>query len=749
MKIRRKQRETRTHAAKWLLLVAAAALCFVAYQGVQGVLHVMEDWTQDLPSLSNTDAFNYAQESTMYAGDGSTLLAEFQLEKRDPLTSADQVSPYVLKGTVDTEDVRFYEHTGVDLPGIARAVLVNLGGGALEGASTITQQLVRNTVLSEEATDISFERKIREAQLALDMEKMYSKDEILLMYLNTINYGDGCYGIEAAAQNYFQVSAADLTLSQAAALVGIPQSPTYLNPKDNVEACQERRNVVLDRMLSAGTITQEEHDAAQAVVLADELNLAPATPSNGIYAYHHFTSYARNLLLNHGEDYNISEGDLFEGGYTIYTTLDPNLQEKAEAACSAQRDRMDDDLDASLVAVVPSTGEIKAMVGGKDFEASQVNLATGEGGTGRQAGSTFKAFALASAIENGIDPKTLIDCSGPMTLSDGTSIENFDNASYGVRSIQSATAISSNTGFIRLTQQITSGNVINMAQRMGVTSDLPNVLAVTTGSGSVTPLEMASAYGTFATGGVRHDPVAIAKIVKKNGEVVYEANAEGEREINEEVAGATTKVLRTVFDTSEGTAYGKAPSNGQPVAGKTGTSQNFADHWLVGYSPQLSCSAWIGNPAGSIETAHDLNCNDLWQDFMSRALEGTEIAQFPETKDPEYKNPFNTEQKEKYKKEDEKDASKAPSVVGKTVEEATSALGGYTVLAAYEYSDTVAANVVISQSVQGTNIILTISKGPRPADPAPTPTPDPEPTPDPPPTPDPEPEPPPDPAPSS
>ncbi|HJF64380.1 MAG TPA: penicillin-binding protein, partial [Gordonibacter urolithinfaciens] len=368
------------------------------------MLHVIDDWTSDLPSLSSTDAFNYAQESTMYAGDQSTLLAEFQLEKRDPLASSDQVSPYVLKGTVDTEDVRFYEHTGVDLPGIARAVLVNLGGGALEGASTITQQLVRNTVLSEEANDISFERKIREAQLAVDMEKMYSKDEILLMYLNTINYGDGCYGIEAAAQNYFQVSALDLTLSQAAALVGIPQSPTYLNPKENLEACQERRNVVLDRMLTAGDITQEEHDAAQAVPLEEDLKLAPDMPDQGIYAYHHFTSYARNLLLEHGEDFNISDGNLFEGGYTIYTTLDPALQEMAEAACAAQRDRMDDDLDASLVAVVPSTGEVKAMVGGKDFGISQVNIATGGGGMGRQAGSTFKTFALTAAIESGINP---------------------------------------------------------------------------------------------------------------------------------------------------------------------------------------------------------------------------------------------------------------------------------------------------------------------------------------------------------
>ncbi|RDB63908.1 glycosyl transferase [Gordonibacter sp. 28C] len=737
MKIRRKQRETRTHAAKWLLLVAAVALCFVAYQGVQGMLHVMRDWTNDLPSLASTDAFNYAQESTMYAGDNSTLLAEFQLEKRDPLASPDQVSPYVLKGTVDTEDVRFYEHDGVDLPGIARAVFVNLGGGALEGASTITQQLMRNTVLSEEANDISFERKIREAQLAVDFEKMHTKDEILLMYLNTINYGDGCYGIEAAAQNYFQVSALDLTLAQAATLVGIPQSPTYLNPKTNPEACQTRRNVVLDRMLTAGDITKEEHDAAQ----SEELNLNPApdAPADGIYAYPFFTSYVRNLLLYHSEDYGMSEGNLFEGGYTIYTTLDPAIQNMADEACEAQRNRMDDDLDAALAAVEPSTGKVLALSGGKDFEANQVNLATGDGGSGRQAGSTFKAFALAAAIKDGISPTTRIDCTGPMTLSDGTEIQNFDNANYGIRTIQSATAISSNTGYIRLTQQLTPGKVIDMARLAGITYDLPNVLTVTTGAGSVTPLEMASAYGTFATGGVKHNPVAITKIVDKNGETIYEAPTEGERVISEEVAGATTKVLRTVFETSDGTAYGSGPSNGQPVAGKTGTSQNFADHWLVGYAPQLSCAAWIGNPAGSIETDHYLKANDLWQDFMSRALEGTEVAQFPETKDPEYKNPFNTEQQKKYEKEDEKDASKAPNVVGKTLEEATSLLGGYNAYAAYEYSDTVPANVVMSQSVQGSNIILTISKGPKPADPTPTPAPDPTPTPDP--TPDPPPDP--------
>ena len=224
----------RTHATKWSLLIVCAALCFVAYWGVQGVLKVMEGWTTDLPSIEDTDFANNARESVMYAGDGSTLLAEFQLEKRSPVT-IDQVSPYVLQGTVDTEDVRFYEHNGVDIAGIARALVNNMMGGALEGASTITQQLVRNTILTQEATDISIKRKIREAELAVDMEKRYSKDEILLMYLNTINYGDGCYGIEAAAQNYFQVPASELTLTQAATLVGIPQSPTYLNPKEYPE----------------------------------------------------------------------------------------------------------------------------------------------------------------------------------------------------------------------------------------------------------------------------------------------------------------------------------------------------------------------------------------------------------------------------------------------------------------------------------------------------------------------------------
>ena len=733
MKIRRKQREKRTHAVKWAFLVAAAALCFVAYWGVQGALHVMASWTDDLPSIADTDFTNSAEESVMYASDGSTLLAEFQLEKRDPVT-IDQVSPFVLKGTVDTEDVRFYEHTGVDLAGIARALVNNITGGQLEGASTITQQLVRNTILTQEANEISIERKIREAELATEMEKQYSKDEILLMYLNTINYGDGCYGIEAAAQNYFQVSAADLTLTQAATLVGIPQSPTYLNPKAYPEACLERRNTVLDRMLTAGDISQEEHDAAQAEDL--NLNPAPEAPSDGIYAYPYFTSYVRTQLFADDNPYDVSYADLFEGGLTIYTSLDTGLQQKAEEACANQLDRMSSDLDCSLIAVDNATGQVKAMVGGKDYGASQVNLATGTGGSGRMAGSTFKAFTLTAAIEQGISPETLIDCSSPLKLSGGHEVTNFGGADYGIRTIQGATAVSSNTGFVRLSQEIGPTSVTEMAERLGIPSEkLSPVEVVTLGSTAVTPLEMARAYSTFATGGIQRDSVVITKIVDKNGTVIYEAGDTSKRVLTEEVAGATTKVLKTVF--TEGTARGASPSNGQVVAGKTGTSENYIDHWLVGYSPTLSCATWIGNPVGNIEGTSSITCNRLWRDFMSAALEDQPLADFPASKDPDYNNDFNKKQEETLG--GDPDPSDAPSVVGMALTDVPSVLGDYEVSYVEEYSSTVAAGYVISQSVQDGTIVLVVSKGPEPATTEPVPDPEPEPTPDPPPDPPPDP----------
>ena len=630
MKARRKFRQAKSHAIPWIALVLVIGLGFVAYRGVASAVSIYNSWIADLPAI-NSEAFNYAEESYMYASDGTTVLAHFQLEKRDP-TTLDNVSDYVIKGTIDVEDVRYYDHNGVDPQGIARAIVSNLTGRQLEGASTITQQLVRNTTLSEEANEITFERKAREMELALEMERQYSKEEILTMYLNTINYGDGCYGIGAAAQNYFQVSPKDLTLAQAAALVGIPQSPTRLNPKENPEACKERRNHVLERMFAAGDITEKEYDAAVAEDLV--LNPAPDEPAQGIYAYPYFTSYVRDELMKENNIYGCSYADLFEGGLRIYTTLDTNMQTIAEESCWAQYDAMEDGLDCALVAMDPTNGYVLAIVGGRDFYADQWNIAT-QGG--RPAGSSFKVFTLAAAIESGISPNTMTDCTDPLILPDGSQLHNFDSINYGVRSLASATAVSSNTGYYRLSQRLGADATIEMAHRMGIDSELSPYPIITLGTENVTPLEMAEAYSTLATNGIHHEPVVITRIENKNGEVLFESQDTSDEALDPRVASAVTNVLRGVFERSEGTAYGSGPANGQPVAGKTGTGQEFRDHWLVGYCPQLTCSVWIGSRDYS-STSQYLKANNLWQNFMSAALAGTPIQSFTDAGTPTYTN---------------------------------------------------------------------------------------------------------------
>lgn len=711
MKARRKFRQAKSHAVPWVILILVIGLGFVGYRGVASAVSIYNSWIADLPAI-NSDAFNFAEESYMYASDGSTVLAHFQLEKRDP-TELENVSDYVIKGTIDVEDVRYYEHNGVDPQGIVRAIVSNLRGGQLEGASTITQQLVRNTTLSEEATDITFERKAREMELALEMERRYSKQEILIMYLNTINYGDGCYGIEAAAQNYFQVSAKDLTLPQAAALVGIPQSPTMLNPKENPEACKERRNHVLERMYTAGDITEAEYDAAVAEDLV--LNPAPDEPAQGIYAYPYFTSYVRDELLKEDNIYGCSYADLFEGGLKIYTTLDTGMQDIADASCAAQYESMEEGLDCALVAMDPTNGYVKAIVGGRDFYSDQWNVAT-QGG--RPAGSSFKTFTLAAAIESGISPNTTIDCTDPYTFPDGTLLHNFDSINYGTRSIASAVAVSSNTGFYRLSERLGAAKTIDMAKRLGIDSDLSNYPIITLGTENVTPLEMAEAYSTLATGGVHHEPVVITRIETKSGDVLYEAEDTSERVIEESVASAVTNVLRGVFERSEGTAYGYGPSNGQVVAGKTGTGQEFRDHWLVGYCPQLTCSVWIGNRDYS-STSENLKANDLWKSFMSDALAGTELKQFPYASDPSYTNAYGYSASSQSSTSSSALQSAVDSYQPGTITEsdANVVYGNYQMQTTYEYSDIYDAGMVISESYNESTGVVTIvvSQGPNPA----------------------------------
>ena len=697
MNTRRKQRQSRTHAPAWVLLFLVAAIAFVGVATLRGVMNVTDEWTEDLPSVVESDAFNYSEKSTVYAADGETVLAEFRLENREPLSRLSSVSQYLINATIDTEDNRFYEHNGVDFYGIARAVINNLMGGSLEGASTITQQLVRNTILSDEMNNISLERKIREANLALEMEKYYSKDEILLMYLNTINYGDGAYGIEAAALHYFSKHASDLNLAEAAMLAGIPQSPSNWNPVYNPEGCKERRNKVLSRMMAAGHITQEEYTSAASSDL--NLNLEPKDESNGIYLYPYFTSYVRTWLLN-----EYSMNDIFAGGLKIYSTLDVSMQDIAEQACADQNSSMADGLESAMVAVDPSNGHVVAMVGGADYSQNQFNVAA-QGG--RPTGSSFKTFTLIAAIEAGIDPSTSVDCSSPYRLKSGLgTVENFGGMQYGTRSLQSATAVSSNTAYVQLQEFLGGDKVIEVCKRLGIdTSDLLNVDTLTLGVFDITPLEMASAYATLAANGIHYDPVVVTKIVDRKGNEIYKDTQEGKRVLDESTCGAVTDVLKTVFTQGDGTAAGSRLAGGRPVAGKTGTTSDFHDHTLIGYTPDLVCACWIGDRFAQI-TSENLSCGTMFKQFMDGALASTPANDFPSYERPHYTNPW---------KPDVKRAEDAEDQTGKTQEDAVAALDDFNVTIEEEYSDTVPVGVVISQTATGDKgITLIISKGPDP-----------------------------------
>lgn len=640
------------HPSIGFLMVFTVILAVIV-AGCSGIYALGSSWIGDLEDYDVSDAsqLNSSLPSVVLASDG-TQLARFQVEYRDPV-ELDEISDFVLEGTVATEDERFYEHGGFDLAGIARAVYVNLSGSRKEGASTITQQYVRNTILADEMTDISFKRKVREMYLSVKMEEQYSKNEILLMYLNTINYGSGAYGIQAASQRYFSKNASDLTLVEAATLIGIPQSPTYNNPIDHEDNCLARRNLVLDRMLSNGFITQEEHDAAQ----AEEIVLNPTeTTVDGLEKYPYFASYVRDLLMDGDGDYRYSEDEIFKGGLTIQTTLDVSTQEAAEAAVREKRDSLDPAIQGALVAIEPETGFIKAMVGGDDWENNKLNLATGERGVanpGRPCGSSFKVFTLIAALNEGISPQTMVDCSSPSNIPNtgytgSNALQNIFNYNYGTRSIQRAFAVSSNTGFVRLEMALGIDKVIETAKSMGITSTLEPNASLTLGQSNVTMLDMASAYAIIANGGVRIDPTPILTITNSKGEVVVDNTAPDtslskthrEQVISPEVAHAAVEVMKTVVNSSEGTGTGAALPNGQTVAAKTGTSSNFMDITFCGITPQMAVATWFGDPRGEAEGVslpEHTGADDVFRAFMSVVLDGQPTEEFAQASDPAYK----------------------------------------------------------------------------------------------------------------
>lgn len=631
IRTRRARKHARTHIVGFGLVgfvgfgvLLALALCVSLWT-------LVDSWLQDLPDYKSADAYLVAEPTEVYAAD-NTKIADFYIQNRKSV-ALDQISEYVIKGTVDTEDIRFYDHNGVDLQGILRAVAVQIKGGS-EGASTITQQLVRNTVLKDEQFDKTLKRKVREAYIAIQMEKEYTKDQILNMYLNTIYYGHGAYGIEAASITYFNKDAKDLTLAEAATLIGVPNSPTMYDPIQNPEASRSRRDVVLNRMLTAGDITQQEYDEAKAqdIVINQGQNVTESS------RYPFFTDYVKQLLSDDFDSKTINQG-----GLKVYTTLDPTKQKAAEDSVNETLDSIGQkDLESALVAVNNKTGYIEAMVGGRDYKTSQFNLATQ---AARQPGSSFKAFTLVTAISQGMNPTVRINANSPLKISPTWTLQNDSNYSWGTISLARATEISSNTAYAQVSEVIGAANIASMAKQMGVKVDLPAYESLTLGVIGIPPLQMAEAYTTIASGGLHRDSVAITKIEDRNGNTVYEHKDEPKQIFSAGVALATDKVLEGVVNNGTATTVKRyAYGVNQPIAGKTGTTSGVRDLWFVGYTPQTTVAVWTGYReekavyvGGAPGHPYNTSC-PVFGRYLQKTLAGAAREEFPEGETPTYKD---------------------------------------------------------------------------------------------------------------
>ncbi len=621
---KRKRRDKAQKRSVKFLTIFGAFTGAVAI-AVVAVLAVASTWISDLPDYSKIDKYASTGVTTIYASDRETVLAKLYLENRIQVAK-NEVSDYVLDGTVATEDERFLTHGGVDPIGIARALYVNIAsGGASEGASTLTQQLVRNTVLLDEMQDRTIKRKVREMYIAIKIEEQYTKEQILMMYLNVVNYGDGCYGIEAASRDYFGKSADELTLSEAALLVGIPQSPTANNPRTNMDNALNRRKTVLDRMLRNGYITQKQYD--KVIDRKPKIQKTNGRDDSISAIAPYFVDHVKTVLDNSGQ---FSTKELSSGGLNVFTTLDVSAQKAANESVEKYAARYGSSMDGSLVSINPSNGNVIAMVGGRDYENNKFNLATQ---MSRQAGSSFKTFTLLAALNAGVDPDNTYIDSSQGTIGKNWEVRNSEGKDNGDMSISDATTHSVNTVFARLCHGLGADKVVSMAQSCGITSNLEAYDSISLGAQGVNTLEMASAYATIANGGVQHSPVTITDIVDSTGETVYTHEYdEGTRVFSAAVAQKTTEILKTVVE--YGTGTGAQLYSGQPAAGKTGTSEEGRDLWFCGYTPQLSTAVWCGYRSETPTSYYGGTIPaPIWREFTDTVLENQEIQEFPTTEE--------------------------------------------------------------------------------------------------------------------
>ena len=673
------QRTSKTLVALSLLLALTGSSCAA-----------LTNQLSDLPKLKKKDLrFKLAQSSRVFDADGKLLTTLHETENRT-LVPLSRIPKRVRDAVIAIEDERFFEHEGVDLRAVLRALLANAQSGTIEeGGSTITQQLVKNVIIAPGAiADKTLERKIIEAALSRQLERRLTKKEILESYLNTVYFGNGAYGVQEAARTYFGRSVNGLTLPQAAMLAGLIQSPEEYDPYDQLKAARERRDLVLSQMEGLGWATSDQVAKAK----ASKIKLQKVAKKDR-YPAAYFMDYVQRLITYDprfaavGETRQQRVKRLFQGGLRIHTTVDMKMQAAAEDAAKSVLP-YETDPAASLVAIDPKTGYVKALVGGRDYFASpkkdpraKLNLAIlnepGLGrvrdvevpvpddrdmesrapGTGRQAGSAFKVFALAAAIEEGISLSKTYKANSEVVFpglgENGTdyTVENYEGGSFGNSlSLLEATVNSVNVVYAQLViDDIGEEAVTDVAERMGISGYDP-LLAVPSavlGTNVVNPLDMASAYGTLAANGTHRPPVAITKITTADGEVIYKDETKPEEVLEPAVAYLATSALEQVIQRGTAAAYGNI---GRPAAGKTGTAQEYRDAWFVGYTPDLVAAVWVGYPEGSIEmkpscagstepcrVTRTLSSGgvtggsfptQIWAAFMLRALSGSPATAF-------------------------------------------------------------------------------------------------------------------------
>jgi penicillin-binding protein 1A len=608
-----------------LFIFVFSGIVFVASQAVLSFL-------EDLPDLEDFTPVESALTSKIYASDG-TLIATFHGEENRELVSYEQIPKNLINAVIAIEDERFYQHKGFDIEGIIRSFIINLVSGEIEqGATTITQGYVKNVYIPEEKYEITYERKIKEAALAYQIEQIYSKEEILEMYLNTVYFGEGAYGAQAASKIYFDKDVEYLNLSECAVLAGLLKSYLY-SPYIDEKAAIERRNIVLSKMLELGYISQEEYDQTIKVPIITQRPREETKESFAPY----FVEYVKQILI---EKYGVER--VFKGGFEIYTTLDPEMQIDAENAIAEVLPDPEDPA-AALVAMDPRNGYIKAMVGGKDFGEMKFNLATQ---AKRQPGSTFKVFALLSALEQGVSPYLTFNPNGDVVFdiefSEPWEIGNYNNEKYDINEmpVLEGTVRSVNVVYSQLIMRIGAYGIAKLAMDMGIETPLDPYPSIGLGglTTGVSPLEVCTAFSTIADYGVRHDPVAILKVTDKDGNVYEEHEEESRLVLTPITAYRAIEIMQQVMLRGTGT---RAKLDDRPCAGKTGTTDEAENAWFTGFTTNLAACVWMGYPEVNVKMGviHDLRVAGgaqpamIWNLFMKEATKDLPIENFVRPQD--------------------------------------------------------------------------------------------------------------------